>query len=235
MVEAVEENSPAGEAGIESGDAILSIEGEPVYSEESMCSALDLVKSGEEIDLSLYRGEEEWLQVSIDSTLVDGDARIEPEMMGLDMLWVDGARIEQRHLPVWRAVYLGASYVVNFPALIAESIPLIKAEPDKALVGPVGAGQLAVEAVGVMGWGYLLFMAGLISMGIGLFNFLPVPPLDGGGMVVAFIEGIRRGRRLSPRAIRLAYTIGTALIVALTVAITFNDILRLITGGSFIL
>ena len=235
MVKVVEQNSPAGEAGIEPEDAILSIGGEPVYSEESMCAALDSVKSGDEIELSLYRGEDEWLQASIDSALVDGDARIEPETMGLGMLWVDGARIEQRNLPLWRAVYLGAGYVANFPALIVESIPLIKAEPDKALVGPVGAGQLTVEAVKVMGWGNLLFMAGLISMGLGLFNFLPVPPLDGGGMLVALIEGIRRGRRLSPRAIKLAYTIGTVLIVSLAVAITFNDILRLITGGNFIL
>jgi len=234
MVGDVGGGSPADQAGIEPGDVILEVEGEPVYGEESLYSILGSVERGEEIDLSLYR-EVGSLQVSIDSALIDGGSQIEPEMMGFSMLWVDGIQIEQRRLPVWRAVYLGAGYVASLPALVIESIPLIKAEPDRALVGPVGAGQLTVEAVEVMGWDYLLYLAGLISLGIGLFNFLPVPPLDGGGMVVAFIQGIRKGRRLSPRAMKLTYAIGTALIVSLAVAITFNDIMRLITGGKFIL
>jgi regulator of sigma E protease len=70
-------------------------------------------------------------------------------------------------------------------------------------------------------------------LGIGLFNFFPIPPLDGGGMLVALIEGVRRGKRLSPHAMRLAYTMGTTFLITLMVLITFYDILRLIKGGSF--
>jgi membrane-associated protease RseP (regulator of RpoE activity) len=52
-------------------------------------------------------------------------------------------------------------------------------------------------------------------------------------MLVAIIEGARRGRRLSPRAVRLAYAIGTTFLITLMVVVTFNDILRLIAGESF--
>ena len=76
-------------------------------------------------------------------------------------------------------------------------------------------------------------MAGLISLGIGLFNFIPIPPLDGGGMLVALIESIRRGKRLTQRAMRITYTSGTILLITLMVLITYNDILRLINGGGF--
>jgi regulator of sigma E protease len=117
--------------------------------------------------------------------------------------------------------------------MLVASIPLIKEDPGKALVGPIGAGQLVIEVVKSFGFSKVLFMAGIISLGIGLFNFFPIPPLDGGGMLVAVIEGVRRGKRLSQRALRLVYTVGTAFLIALMVMITFNDILRLIEGRSF--
>jgi regulator of sigma E protease len=73
-------------------------------------------------------------------------------------------------------------------------------------------------------------MASMISLGIGIFNLFPIPPLDGGGMLVAFIEGCRRGRRLSPRTMRLVYTIGTTFLIALVIIITFVDIWRIPRG-----
>ncbi|MCK4387868.1 MAG: site-2 protease family protein, partial [Dehalococcoidia bacterium] len=128
---------------------------------------------------------------------------------------------------------LGGSYIIYLPEMIVASIPLIKENPSLALVGPVGAGQLTVEWVKSFGFSNMLFMAGIISLGIALFNFLPIPPLDGAGMLVAFVEGVRRGKRLSRRTLRLAYTIGTTLLITLMVLVTYNDILRIITGGSF--
>ena len=119
------------------------------------------------------------------------------------------------------------------PLLIIDAIPLIKEDPSKALVGPIGAGQLTVEAVRSSGFSSMIFMASIISLGLGLFNLLPIPPLDGGGMLVALVEGARRGKRLSPRAVRLAYTIGTAFLIIVMVVVTFSDVLRLVTGGSF--
>jgi len=234
MVGHVDEDSPAYEAGISPGDTILGINGEFIYSSESMSSILQGIEPGEEMHLSLYQGQEEDSVTMINPSASE-EEQLTLEALGIEMRWVQGASIEQEHHPIWKAAYLGGKYIINFPALIVESIPLIRAEPDKALVGPIGAGQLTVEVVRLLGLGNALFMAGIVSMGLALFNFIPLPPLDGGGMLVAVIEGVRRGKRLSPRAMRLAYTIGTALLIALAVAITFNDILRLIRGESFLL
>jgi len=119
------------------------------------------------------------------------------------------------------------------PALIVSSIPLMQDDPSLAFVGPIGAGQLTVEAVEAFGVSNLVFIGGLISLGIAMFNLFPVPPLDGGGMLVAFAEAVRGGRRLSRRAIRLAYSVGTALLIALIALITTSDILRIIEGRGF--
>jgi len=222
MVSEVEEDSPAYEAGIRDGDTILNINGQVIYNDKSISSALYPVEEGEEINLVLLRDGE-----TVSISLANDDYETLPDVK---IRWVDGTHIEQERLPVWRAVYLGARYIVYTPVLIIEAIPLIIQSPDLALVGPIGAGQLTVEVVRSSGFSNILFMASIMSLGIGIFNLLPIPPLDGGGMLVAFIEGCRRGKRLSPRTIRLAYTIGTTFLIALVILVTFIDIWRLPRG-----
>lgn len=111
---------------------------------------------------------------------------------------------------------------------------MIRDNPDLAVVGPIGAGQLTVETVNSGGYANVLFMGGLISMGLALFNFLPIPPLDGGGMSIALIEGIRRGKRISERTAHFVYAVGTALMISLFVVIFYMDIARLIRGEDFL-
>ena len=222
IVSQVEEGSPAYKAGIRPGDAIHSINGQLIYNEDSMSSVLSPVAKGEKINMILLRDGE-----AVSISLTNNGYETLP---GVELQWVEGAHIEQERLPVWKAAYQGARYIIYMPVLIIEAIPQIIESPDKALVGPIGAGQLTVEVVRSSGFSSMLFMASMISLGLAIFNFLPIPPLDGGGMLVAFIEGCRRGKRLSPRTVHLAYTIGTAFLIALVILITFVDIWRIPKG-----
>jgi len=228
MVSHVEESSPAYEAGLRPGDAVLSINGQLVYSHDSMSRALRSLGAGEQMNMIVIPAGPTGQATEI-PLLHDGSET----MPGAEMRWVDGTALVQERLPVWRAVYEGAGFVLSMPVLIVRAIPLIISSPDMALIGPIGAGQLTVEIVSSSGFSNMLFMAGIISLGLGMFNLLPIPPLDGGGMLVAVIEGARRGKRLSPRALRLAYTVGTVFLIALVILVTFSDIRRLIIGGSF--
>ncbi|MGQ9546455.1 MAG: RIP metalloprotease RseP [Dehalococcoidia bacterium] len=225
IVNRVDEGSLAYEAGIRPGDTICSINGRVVYSKQSMSDALRPVKEGEEIKLVLLR-DGETLSISLGNDSYDA-------LPGVELRWVDGAHVEQERLSAWKAVYLGARYMIYVPVLIIEAIPVIIKSPDLALVGPIGAGQLTVEVVRTYGFSNVLYMASVISLGLGIFNLFPIPPLDGGGMLVALIEGFRRGKRLSPRTMRLAHSIGTVFLIALLVLVTFSDIFRLIRGGGF--
>jgi len=225
MVSQVEEGSPAYEAGISPGDTILSINGQPIYNEESIPSVLNSIEQGEEIKLIILpNGEtEEMEEISL---IYEGYQTLP----GVELRWVEGAHIEEDRVPVWRAVYRGANFIISMPVLIIEAIPLMLKSPDMALVGPIGAGQLTVEVVRTSGLSSMLFMASMISLGLGIFNLLPIPPLDGGGMLVALIEGCRHGKRLSPRTVRLVYTIGTAFLIAIVIVVTVTDIWRLPKG-----
>jgi regulator of sigma E protease len=225
MVSQVDESSPSYEAGIRAYDAIDNINGQLIYNNGTMSSALSSVAQGEKINMVLLR---DGKTVSVSLTNHDYEA-----LPGVEMLWVKGAHIEQERLPLWRAFYGGASFIIHMPVLIIQAIPFIRQSPDTALVGPIGAGQLTVDVVRSYGASSILFMASIISLGLGIFNFLPIPPLDGGGMLVAFIEGVRRGKRLSPKAVRRAYTIGTAFLIALMILVTFLDLDRLWSGRGF--
>ncbi len=222
IVSQVDEGSPAYEAGIRAGDTILTINGQLIHNDESISKALLSVEEDGEIKLVLLRDGEE---TSLTLTNVGYQT-----LPGVDLQWVQGVHMEQERLPVWRAIYLGARDIIFMPVLIIEAIPQIIESPDTALVGPIGAGQLTVEIVRSSGFSSMLFMAGMISLGIGIFNLFPIPPLDGGGMLVAFIEGCRRGKRLSPRTVRLVYTIGTTFLIALVILITVIDIWRIPRG-----
>jgi regulator of sigma E protease len=222
LISQVDEGSPAYEAGIRVGDTVLSINGQGVYNETNMSGVLRSIGEGEKTDVVVLRSGN-----VTEASLINVAYETLP---GVQLRWVDGIHIEQERLPVWRAIYSGARYIVYMPVLIVEAIPQMIKSPDTALVGPIGAGQLTVEVVRSSGSSSLLFMASMISLGIGIFNLFPIPPLDGGGMLVAFIEGCRGGRRLSPRTVRLAHYVGTAFLIALIVAIFIVDIWRLPKG-----
>ena len=229
VVTEVEAGSPAEEAGIMPGDTILSIDNQPIYSAQSISDAISSAEPGEKIEVVLLRGEE------ILSRSLELSSQNAEQAIGLGTQWVSNTHIEKQRLPIWQAIHRGGDFVVHLPELIVESLDIIKEDPSKAVVGPVGAGQLTVEAVRSFGLSNVLFLGGLISMGFAMFNVIPVPPLDGGGMLVALVEGIRRGKRLSARTVRLAYAVGTAFILAVFVLVFYSDILRLIKGEGFIL
>jgi regulator of sigma E protease len=222
MVSQVDEGSPAYEAGVRAYDCIYGINGQRIYDAASMSSALGSVPEGGKIDLVLQRDG----NVTAASLINVGYETLP----SVQMRYVPGAHIEQERVPVGNALYSGAKYIIEMPVLIIRTIPQIIKTPSNALVGPIGAGQLTVEVVRSSGASSMLFMAGMISLGLAIFNFFPIPPLDGGGMLVAVIEGARRGKRLSPRTMRLAYTIGTAFLIALVVLITSVDIWRIPKG-----
>jgi regulator of sigma E protease len=232
MVTGVDADSPVAQS-IKSGDAILRVNGEWVYSRDSFSQALkEALASGEDFEVVLDR-------VGDDGKLVEKAVSLPPDsvndgvLTGVTSEWVDGATLEKDRRSPWQAVRDAGDFVIHLPSLIKDSIPLIRQDPGSAFLGPVGAAQLTVEVVKVGGFANVLFLGGFISISLALFNFLPIPPLDGGGMAIAFIEGIRRGKRLPQKAVRFVYLAGTVLMIMLFVVVFYGDIARLISGKGF--
>jgi len=96
----------------------------------------------------------------------------------------------------------------------------------KNLMGPVGIIALSYRVVTAQPIIYYVYLLGLISAAIAVFNFLPLPPLDGGLIVLLLIEKIK-GSALSEKTQEvIAYT-GWVFIGGFALYITFNDIVRI--------
>ncbi len=95
----------------------------------------------------------------------------------------------------------------------------------KNLMGPLGIIKASYTIVDEQPFIYYVYFLGLISAVIAVFNFLPLPPLDGGLVMLLLVEKVR-GAAFSERVqAAIAYT-GWILILALFLYVTFNDIQR---------
>jgi len=94
------------------------------------------------------------------------------------------------------------------------------------LRGPVGIAHEGTR-VAKLGWTYLLFFLGLISVNLAVVNFLPIPVVDGGLMVFLILEKIK-GSPVSVRVQSWATMAGLALILSLFVLTLIYDVSRLI-------
>ncbi|MFA5486167.1 MAG: site-2 protease family protein [Bacilli bacterium] len=97
----------------------------------------------------------------------------------------------------------------------------------KNISGPIGIFNMSASTLQNQGVGQFLFLWGLISINLALFNLLPFPPLDGWHLLVVTIEAITR-QEISPRFKQIASLIGAILLIGLTIAILFKDIFSLI-------
>lgn len=98
------------------------------------------------------------------------------------------------------------------------------------LSGPVGVTEAISEAASSTNIKNLLLILAMITVNLGVFNLLPLPALDGGRMFFMLIELIR-GKPVNRKVEGYVHSIGMALLLVLMVVITFNDILKLVTGG----
>lgn len=94
------------------------------------------------------------------------------------------------------------------------------------LSGPVGTAQ-AIGKASTQGLASLLMMTGFITVNLGVFNLLPLPALDGGRLMFLILEIIRR-RPVSPKYEGYVHMAGLFLLMTLMVAVTYQDILRLV-------
>jgi regulator of sigma E protease len=99
----------------------------------------------------------------------------------------------------------------------------------KSLIGPVGILAVSYSIVSERPFVYYAYFLGLISACIAVVNFLPLPPLDGGLVVLLVVEKIK-GSALSERTQGIIAYAGWVLIAGFFLYITFNDVVRTFFG-----
>jgi regulator of sigma E protease len=125
-----------------------------------------------------------------------------------------------------KTVMFGAQTYVTLRRLVGGLVS------PKNLMGPLGIISTSYKIVDKKPLIYYLYFLGLINAIIAVFNFLPLPPLDGGLALLLLVEKVRGATFSKRMQTAIAYT-GWTLILALFLYVTFNDILRAFFGRAF--
>ena len=105
----------------------------------------------------------------------------------------------------------------------------------EAVSGPVGTAEI-IGQVAAQGKTFgesllnIIWIMALISVNLGIVNLLPIPALDGGRLLFLLIEGIRR-KPVNPKYEGWVHVAGFVLLIAFMIFVTYNDIVKLVTGG----
>ncbi len=226
VVGQVVDGSAAAEAGLMTQDRIRSIDGKPMARFEDIRSATQL-SDGSPMELVIERdGHEQTLSVTPHlSTGEDpfGNAT-KVYMMGI------GPSGETTRAPILNPLEaLGASvgqtYDIVDGTFIAIGQMIRGKRGTEGMGGPI---QIAKYSGLMAKTGFVEFIAfvAILSINLGLINLFPVPMLDGGHLLFYAIEAVR-GRPLSERAQEWGLRVGLALVGALMIFVTWNDIVHL--------
>ena len=218
-------NSPASRAGLQAGDAIVSVAaGSDSLSNLTADAFSDFMNQneGKEISIGYERGKEKSeVKVTPAAGVVTGRAAIG---VGLDL-------IGTVKLPFFRALWESAKTTGTLLVEITKGLGkfFYRAFTFQAdfseVAGPIGIAGL-VGAAASLGFANLLGFIAFISLNLAVINLLPFPALDGGRLLFVAIEAIRR-RPLNPKIVNYLNGIGFALLLILMLVITYKDIIKL--------
>ncbi len=232
VIKEVAPNSPAAAAGIEAGDVIISINEKPVRNTGDLHRYIYL-NLGQEITLLTEHGDSTKEVQLIPRWKPPEDEGAIGISLDIDAV-MSNQTIVSQHYPFWEAIPLGVSTCMETFVLFKNGIisMIIGAAPVE-FAGPVGIAQLTGE-VARAGISPLLVFAAFLSINLAIINLFPLPALDGGRIAFVLLEWVRRGKRVSPKTEGLVHFIGFAMLMAVILLITYQDIIRIISGESLI-
>lgn len=215
QIESVVPNYSAQTIGIQENDKIIKINNKKVATKNDINEILQN-SNGEEVTVLIERNNEK-IEYKIKPTEVQYDEN--------NTIYVLGVNLKQAENTFSNRVYYALNDTAKFTFSIVDNVKeLIKGNVHKdQLMGPVGISNVVSETKGIENYIYIL---ALISLSLGVTNLMPFPPLDGGKIVILLIEAIRR-KPLDEKLEGYIQMCGFALLITLSIFITYNDILRI--------
>jgi len=217
----VEQGSAADAAGIQVGDRILSFNGRAMdtYTDMVMYTR---IRPGEPVDVVIDRGGKRLeIQTRIGAVMEDDGFG---QQYRVGRLGIGASDPVVERVGLLRAPVVAIERTGQIVRTMVETLGQIVTggRSVKELGGPLKIAQVSGQAA-TLGLESFIFFAALISINLGFINLLPIPMLDGGHLLFYGIEAVQR-RPVSAQAQEWAYRSGLAVLLAMMLLVTFNDL-----------
>mgnify|MGYP001361933547 FL=1 len=220
IVGQVVEGSAAQRAGLQTGDWIVAVNGEPVSRWSEWVDHIVDSPGRAMVFEVLREGRRIYLTAVADRVTTQDGAES-------GRLGVAPVKEKVQYGP-FDALALGASKTWDMTVMTLAMMKkmIVGSVSAENLVGPVGIVKIAGDSARV-GWYFFLNIMALMSVSLGVLNLLPIPMLDGGHVVFTSIEMLR-GKPLPDRLQMTVMQIGIVMLGAMMIFVTYNDLTRLL-------
>lgn len=215
LIGEVQPDSPAAEAGLESGDEVIQVEGSSITTWQEFTSIIQ-ESPGKSVDIVVKRDSQTESMSVTPKEVTNGEVTI--GQVGVTLAF------EKSFLGTFKYGFLQTYettklILVNLFMLITGQLSI------DMLSGPVGIYDVTDQVVQTGFMNYLMWTA-MLSINLGIINLVPLPALDGGRLLFVGIEAVR-GKPIDPQKEGIFHVIGFALLMLLMIVVTWNDIQRL--------
>lgn len=224
VIQGIQEGSAAAVAGLLPGDRITAIDGMPIERFEDIMIAVQ-DRPGEQLQIVVNRGGH-ILSLSVVpklSTITDHFGHVHK----VGLLGIKSGEIafkQHSWLSTWWYAFEEV-ISLSWQTLKALGQIIIGAKSAEGLGGPLRIAQMSGE-IAQSGMVALVWFMALLSVNLGLINLFPVPMLDGGHLLFYFIEAFR-GKPVTETAQEWGFRVGFAIIIALMLFATWNDLMHI--------
>jgi regulator of sigma E protease len=217
IIEKVEPNTPAAAAGLQSGDVIRGFNGTPIFHPEALADFIEN-HPAEPLTLQVMRAGKLFEPQMTPTVLDDGTGNKAPR---IGIRWDGSGRTSIAHPDPIEQVYNSITSTINTIAAVASPKSDVKLQH---LSGPVGIGRVYYFLFqSDRGWQMALWFSVVLNVNLAILNMLPIPVLDGGHIVLAIIEAIRR-KPVNIRVLEFVQTGCAVLIIGYMAYVSFFDI-----------
>jgi regulator of sigma E protease len=214
IIEEVQPNTPAAAAGLQAGDVVVGFNGTKIFTPVALADYIE--QHGQEMLT---------LQVMRDGKLLE--PTMQPALIGdektprIGIRWDSGGQLSLSHPNPVEQVYNSITSTLNTIGAVASPKSDIKLQH---LSGPVGIGRIYYLLFqSERGWQLALWFSVILNVNLAILNMLPIPVLDGGHIVLAVIESIRR-KPVNIRILEFVQTGCAVLIIGYMAYVSFFDI-----------
>ena len=211
---------PAYLAGMESGDLLLSLNGETIKSWDKGLIILQ-TNQGEPIVFEVKKANGQIVKYNLTpKKVIDDDGSVSYKF-GITSKY-------QKEYGFFRSIKYAFKKTISLFGSMFETLKYLFAGKVgvNQLSGPVGIYSI-VDSQSKQGLEAVLYLVAYLSINVGVINLLPFPAFDGGRILFLIIEKVFK-KPVSKRVENMIHSIGFMLIIGLIIYVTFNDILKLV-------